>query len=295
MAVLGASAAVALLLVACGRTSAASGPGGDRRAARGAGHDELGGSPGAAAASGTRPVGAQGDGTDGADGKAGPALVRTVDWKDVTYLSACGMSRVRVQGGVGEATSVGPYYGIEVVDVAYADVDSDGVEDAVVLLDCLGGDSYQPHVLVVPASGVMGPKADAVAPCSGGSFDTRHRPRSVSAEAGGTIRVTDDENGRRVEHVLHYAPAVLFGGELTAAAGSVIDGVLAGFDGTTATISVAPDDGYRLAVGPGTPAPDPATSVARDLGSLRGAAVRVTVGAEGTIATVEAKAAAGGA
>lgn len=141
--------------------------------------------------------------------------VRSVDWNDTTYLSACGLSKVRVTAGIGEASSVGPYYGIEVVDTDYADLDGDRSAEAVVLIDCLGADSYQPHVLVVPARGVLsgqqGARGAAVAPSSGGSLAAGQRPVAVTADAGGTIVVTVDGHGHLTQRTLHAAPGVLVG------------------------------------------------------------------------------------
>jgi hypothetical protein len=186
-----------------------------------------------------------------------------VDWEEATYLSVCGLGPVRVRGGVGEASSSGSTYGVEVVDVDLADLDGDGADDAAVLVDCLGGDSYAPHVVVVPA---------------GGSLPAGDRPVDIDARSGGRIDVELRDGGEPTAQTMQYAPDVLLGGELPASPGEVVAGVLTSVEGGEAVLAVAPDAGYRLGVVPGTAVHDPDLGATVPIESARGRTVTVTVG-----------------
>lgn len=212
--------------------------------------------------------------------------VAAVDWEEAVYLSACGLSDVRVTGGVGEASSLGVTYGIEVVDADFADLDGDGADDAAVLVDCLGGDSYQPHVIVVPPDGVLGGETPQLAVSSGGSMPAGDRPLEVEALEGGTINVTVLDNGQPVIRTLGYADDVLIGGELTPRTAEVISGVIASVAGGTAVLAVTPDDGYRLSVPAGLVAADPMTGAQLAIEQVVGLPVTVTVGEGGSVGAV---------
>ncbi len=220
--------------------------------------------------------------------------VASVDWEEAVYLSACGLSDVRVTGGVGEASSLGVTYGIEVVDVDFADLDGDGADEAAVLVDCLGGDSYQPHVIVVPPDGVLGGEVPQLAVSSGGSMPAGDRPLEVEALEGGTINVTVLDNGRPVMRTLGYADDVLIGGELTPRTAEVISGVIASVAGGTAVVAVTPDDGYRLSVPAGLMAVDSVTGAQVAIEQVVGLPVTVTVGDGGSVGAVALVPAPGG-
>lgn len=209
-----------------------------------------------------------------------------VDWEEAVYLSVCGLSRVSVVGGVGEASSLGSTYGVEVIDADLADLDDDGEDDAAVLVDCLGGDSYQPHVIVVPPDGVLGDVPPQLAVSSGGSLPAGDVPVGIEARDGGVILVTVTDAGAPTVHELLYAHDVLIGGELTARPGQVIDGVISSFSDGVAVISVTPDDGYRLTVPAGRVATDPAGGVPVSLDQVIGVPVTVTTADGATVESV---------
>lgn len=114
--------------------------------------------------------------------------VAEVDWSEVIYRSACGLSDVEVTSGLGEARSVHGIFGVEVVDADLADLDGDGTQDAAVLLDCLGADGYRPHVVVVDGTAIL--PDGSVAPAAGGSVGAGARPLRIEADPDGRIAVT---------------------------------------------------------------------------------------------------------
>jgi hypothetical protein len=208
----------------------------------------------------------------------GAVGVASVDWEEATYLSVCGLSGVEVRGGVGEASSLDATYGVEVIDADLADLDGDGAEDAAVLVDCLGGDSYSPHVIVVPADGVSGGGVPSLAVAAGGSLPGGDRPIDVDARADGRIDVEVLDDGEPTALTLHYAPDVLVGGELPAVPGSVVAGVLSSVGGGVAVVAVTPDAGYRLTVPPGMAVLDPDLGSVVAVESVQGRHVTLTVG-----------------
>lgn len=213
----------------------------------------------------------------------GAGGVSTVDWEEATYLSVCGLTGVEVRGGVGEASSLGATYGVEIVDADLADLDGDGAEDAAVLVDCLGSDSYSPHVVVVPADGVTDGEVPALAVAAGGALPGGDRPIDIDARADGRIDVEVLDAGRPRAHTLRYAPDVLVGGELPAVPGSVVPGVLSSVSDGVAVVAVSPDAGYRLAVAPGMPVLDPDLGSAVAVESVQGREVAVTIGEGATV------------
>jgi hypothetical protein len=211
----------------------------------------------------------------------------SVDWEEATYLSVCGLGPVRVRGGVGEASSSDAIYGVEVVDVDLADLDGDGAEDAAVLVDCLGGDSYAPHTIVVPADGASGTEGvPQLAVAAGGSLPAGDRPVDIDARAGGRIDVEMRHGDEPTATTLQYAPDVLLGGEVPASPGEVLAGALTSVEGGVAVLAVTPDAGYRLGVTPGATVHDPDLGAAVPIEAARGRTVTVTVGDGPSVAAI---------
>lgn len=227
-----------------------------------------------------------------------PSLAE-VDWHHVTYASVCGLSDVVVYAGVGETKTRGEVFGVEVVDAALGELDGVEGDEAAILLDCLGADSYRPHVLVVGPSGLMAGRSLAVVAASGGSVAPGDRPLRIdivdrgSASSGsgssgigspgfgstGSIEVTVDDGAGAAVHRLAFAPHVLRGGELGVVAGSTAYGVLVAVEesdtGAVLVVAVGPDDGYRIPAPSGLASVDPDDGVTKTPDGLIGRGVEV--------------------
>jgi hypothetical protein len=222
---------------------------------------------------------------------AGPNGVDDVDWRSVTFRSVCGLGDVQMVDGQGGRYVDGTAYGVQVVDVAVADLTGDARPDAAVLVDCLGGQAPYPHVVVVTSDGV-GRRVDAaagstssfaVAPVSGGSVGPGERPVSVAVGPSGRITVTTDV----ALHELRYAPGVLQGGEIAVAGpvdltGTVLDAV----DGIL-TLALTADDGYRIPYDRSEQVTDVRTGRTVTLDALVGQDVSVFVDADGRAGSVQ--------
>jgi hypothetical protein len=221
----------------------------------------------------------------------GATDLESVDWDEATYTSVCGLRNVSVRGGVGEASSMGATYGVEVIDADLADLDGDGEDDAAVLVDCLGGDSYSPEVVVVQGtsladSAVGAEAAPRLAVVAGGSLPGGARPLEVDAGDGGRVEVELATSGEPVQHALQFAPGVLEGGELPAPSGSVVAGVLVSATDGVAVVSVTSDSGYRLALPPDMSVLDPDLATAVPVDAVLGREVSVSVGEDETVAGI---------
>jgi hypothetical protein len=217
-----------------------------------------------------------------------------VDWGNVTLMSACGLSDVLVQRHGGGRYVDGRAYGIDIVDVAYADLTGDGAEDAAVLVDCLGGPEPYPHVLVVPSDGATllpaavpgGPATVAVAPSSGGSVGYGERPMWIGAAPGGpgtagSVSVRTSAGTR----VLHYAPGVLVGGELEATGPATYQGTVVAAEDGLVTLALTPDDGYRIPYDRTLPVLDARTGAWVTIDDLVGQDLSVFVDADGRVSS----------
>ena len=219
------------------------------------------------------------------------ATLSDVDWRNVTYLSACGLSDVLVVHGSGGQVVDGTAYGIDVVDVALGDLTRDGDEDAAVLVDCIGGPEPFPHVIVVDSNGVtrLAPTgtstvgALAVAPSSGGSIGYGQRPMWIGVGPGPDISVRTDTTTA----VLEYAPGVLVGGELESPGPATYQGTLVGAVDGIMTIALTPDDGYRIPFDRGLPVVDAGTGATVAISDLVGEDLSVFVDVDGRASSVQ--------
>jgi hypothetical protein len=222
--------------------------------------------------------------------------VRSVDWGNVTVLSACGLADVLVRSGSGGRYVDGRAYGIDIVDVAVADLTGDGVEDAAVLVDCLGGPEPYPHVLVIPSDGVtrLPPGVPgalgvvAVAPSSGGSVGYGERPMWIGAAPGragraGIVSVRTDAGSRE----LQYAPGVLVGGELEASGPATYQGTVVAAQDGIVTLALTPDDGYRIPYDRTMPVLDARTGAWVTVDDLVGQDLSVFVDADGRVSSAQ--------
>lgn len=217
------------------------------------------------------------------DAAASPGI-RDVDWRNTTYLSACGLTDVLVVDGSGGQLRDGAAYGIDVIDVAIGDLTGDGRDDAAVLVDCLGGSEPFPHVLVVDAGGVTTPAVDAafadrlaVVPVSGGSLAYGHRPEWIEIRPGHRLAVRTDNGVREMS----YEPGVLRGGELDVTGPALYQGVLLDATDGQMTLALTPDDGYRIPYRSDLQILDVRTSVSVPPAGLVGQDLSVFVSADG--------------
>jgi hypothetical protein len=223
------------------------------------------------------------------DAAASPGI-RDVDWRNTTYLSACGLTEVLVVDGSGGQLRDGAAYGIDVIDVAIGDLTGDGRDDAAVLVDCLGGSEPFPHVLVVDAGGVTRPAVDApfadrlaVVPVSGGSVAYGHRPEWIEIRPGHRLAVRTDNGVRE----LSYEPGVLRGGELDVTGPALYQGVLLDATDGQLTLALTPDDGYRIPYRSDLQILDVRTSVPVPPAGLVGQDLSVFVSADGVATTAQ--------
>ncbi len=214
-----------------------------------------------------------------------------IDPNNVVYASACGLHMVDVEAGFGESSAFSEVFGIEVIDTATGDLDGSPGDEVAVLVDCLGADSYVPHLLVFDARSVLaGTNTDTpvLAAVSGGSVAPGARPVSLRHTADG-LQVTVAERNRQEEvpatHEVSWAPHVLLGAELVAPPSQTIWGVVAaiepGADGVMVVVALAPDDGYRIPAPDAMTAVDPDTGESLALADLVGRPVEVATDAHG--------------
>lgn len=213
-----------------------------------------------------------------------------VDFDNAVYASACGLSWIEVGAGVGEGPSVAGIYGLEVIEVAIADLDGEPGDEAVVLVDCLGGDTYSAHVLGFDVDDLSGSEGGRVVllPSTGGSLPAGQRPVGIDATPAGEVLVQLSGSDGIAEHPLRWSTHLMSGGELAPVADSVVHGVVAAVeeDGVL-VVSLAPGVGYRLATPDGLMSIDPDTGATLAAAEMSGRPAKVSLDAAGSVAGVE--------
>ena len=221
---------------------------------------------------------------------ADPLTLADVDFDNALYASVCGLSWIEVGAGVGEGPSLDGTYGVEVVDAMVGDFDGEPGDEAVVLVDCLGHDTYSPHVIGfrqedLTDSGIGPP---VLLPSTGGSLLAGHRPLAIESRAGGALAVELDGADGTVEQDLEWAAHVISGAELPALPGSEVHGVImAHEEGGALVVSPAPGFGYRLETPEGLAAIDPDTATALTPSEMVGRPAKVALDSNGAVAAVE--------
>lgn len=213
-----------------------------------------------------------------------------LDFDNAVYASACGLSWIEVGAGVGEGPSLGGIYGLEVIDVAVADFDGEPGDEAAVLVDCLGGDTYSPHVLGFGTDDFSTTDGGPVVllPSTGGSLPGGHEPVGIEVASAGALLVQLNGPDGDVEHPLVWSTHVLSGGELAPAPEALVQGVIAaaGHDGVMVVL-LAPGVGYRLSTPESLTATDPDTGAALAAPEMSGRSAKVSLDAAGAVAAVE--------
>ncbi|MGI9579096.1 MAG: hypothetical protein ACR2OH_12920 [Microthrixaceae bacterium] len=213
-----------------------------------------------------------------------------VDFDSAIYASACGLSWIEVRAGVGEGPSLDGIYGLEVVDIAVGELDDEPGEEAVVLVDCLGGDTYRPHVLGFSAADLKFTKEGQplLLAGTGASLPGGHRPMVLDVGRTGAITVEVIGPDGSVQHELAWSPHVMTGGELAPIPDSVVHGVImAAEPNGVLVVSVAPGVGYRLSTGKDLAAIDPDTGAALDETEMAGRPAQLFLDGTGVVHAVD--------
>ena len=219
-----------------------------------------------------------------------PLTLADVDFDNALYASVCGLSWIEVGAGVGEGPSLDGTYGVEVVDAAVGDFDGEPGDEAAVLVDCLGGDTYSPHVIGFRQEDLAdsGAGQPVLLPSTGGSLLAGHRPLAIESRAGSALAVELDGPDGTVEQHLHWAAHVISGAELPALPGSEVSGVVVAHEtGGALVVSPAPGLGYRLETPEGLAAIDPDTATALTPPEMVGRPAKVALDSDGAVAAVE--------